>query len=382
MTESLYIRNFGAIEDARLDNIRPLTVLIGESGTGKSTIMKLLSIFRWIYKRVNVRSILQLSNVTKTNLSFDFKNLLKVSGIDEFLKNDTIIVYTRDNYELRYEKGLKASFRIVQKDLSLDKVCFISDKRSMIPDLLEGKVSKGVVGYYLQDTYDNFRKASESIEEMMIEYLGIKLKIEQKNNRVRYKIISEDEDKQFSLMLKNASSGMMNVTPLTLIVEYLVKNYDFTKAANGWIFEYLKDNDKLSDFRSDFNIGSIKNRNLFLHIEEPELSLDPVNQKALIDFLLSRCADTSDDVNASLIIATHSPYILNYLNLLIARREYDKDTHSPSIKFEDVDAYEVAEGTIRPLKIEEKKLIDTRVMSDPISAIYRMYNSIKERTND
>jgi len=377
MTESLYIKNFGAIEDACLDNIRPLTILIGESGTGKSTIMKLLSIFRWIYKRVNVRSILQLSNVTKTNLSFDFKNLLKVSGIDEFLKNDTVIVYTRDNYELRYEKGLKASSRIAQTDLSLDKVCFISDKRSMIPDLLEGKVSKSVVGYYLQDTYDNFRKASESIKEMMIEYLGIKLKIEKKNNRVSYKIISEDDNQQFALMLRNASSGMMNVTPLTLIVEYLVKNYDFVKAANGWIFEYLKDNDKLSDFRSDFNIGSIKNRNLFFLIEEPELSLDPISQKALIDFLLSRCSDTSDYVNASLIIATHSPYILNYLNLLIARHENDKDTPLPSIEFEDVDAYEVAEGTIRQLKIEEKKLIDTRVMSDPISDIYRMYNSIK-----
>lgn len=377
MSESLYIRNFGAIEDAYLENIRPFTILIGESGTGKSTIMKLLSIFRWIYKRVNVRSILQLSNVTKTNLSFDFKHLLNVSGIDELLKSDTEIVYTRDNYELRYEKGLKASFRIAQTDLSLDKVCFISDKRSMIPDLLEGKASKSVVGYYLQDTYDNFRKASDSIKEMIIEYLGIKLKIDQKNNRARYRIIGENEDQQYALMLKNASSGMMNVTPLTLIVEYLVKNYDFTKAANGWIFEYLKDNDKLSDFRSDFNIGSIQKRNLFFLIEEPELSLDPVSQKALIDFLVSRCTGANVDVNASLVIATHSPYILNYLNLLIAR--YENEKHLPCIKYEDVNAYEVAEGTIRPLKIDEKRLIDTRVMSDPISDIYRMYNSITEK---
>ena len=53
MNEYLLIENFGPIDEVILDDIRPLTVFIGESGSGKSTIMKVLSLFRWMYKRVN-----------------------------------------------------------------------------------------------------------------------------------------------------------------------------------------------------------------------------------------------------------------------------------------------------------------------------------------
>ena len=44
MNEYLRIQNFGPIVDIELDEIVPLTILIGESGSGKSTIMKVLSL--------------------------------------------------------------------------------------------------------------------------------------------------------------------------------------------------------------------------------------------------------------------------------------------------------------------------------------------------
>ena len=50
MAEYLKIENFGPILEIELDDIRPLTVFIGESGSGKSTIMKVLSLFRWMFK--------------------------------------------------------------------------------------------------------------------------------------------------------------------------------------------------------------------------------------------------------------------------------------------------------------------------------------------
>ena len=46
--ESLYIQNLGPVKEVILDDITPLTVLIGKSGCGKSTVMKVLSICRWV----------------------------------------------------------------------------------------------------------------------------------------------------------------------------------------------------------------------------------------------------------------------------------------------------------------------------------------------
>ncbi|HAK75961.1 MAG TPA: ATP-binding protein, partial [Runella sp.] len=40
MTESIKIKNLGPIKDIYINDIKPLTILIGESGSGKSTLMK------------------------------------------------------------------------------------------------------------------------------------------------------------------------------------------------------------------------------------------------------------------------------------------------------------------------------------------------------
>ena len=44
--ESLLIRNLGPIHEVELNDISPLMVLVGESGGGKSTILKVLALFQ------------------------------------------------------------------------------------------------------------------------------------------------------------------------------------------------------------------------------------------------------------------------------------------------------------------------------------------------
>ena len=143
MSEYLKIENFGAIESIELEDIAPLTILIGESGSGKSTIMKVLSMFRWIYKRVVLRSYVRQAKIKKTGIGIQMRTLLKTSQLDEYLKSDTEIIYRRGNYEISYRNGkLNAQADIPAADLSLEKICFISDKRSMIPDFLENKIER------------------------------------------------------------------------------------------------------------------------------------------------------------------------------------------------------------------------------------------------
>lgn len=375
MNEYLYIENFGPIIEIELDDIKPFSVFIGESGSGKSTIMKVLSLFRWIYKRVNLRSYLKLSNIKKTKITFNIKSLMKTSGIFEFLKSDSVIIYRRDGYEIRMENMSVSAKKDIELDnLCLDKICFISDKRSMIPDILSHGLDKRIANYYLQDTIDNFLLATGNMKSFDMDFLGVELKIEKsKSGAVSYKI-ADRENSDYTIELRNASSGMQTVTPLSVITEYFATNFDAKESMNSSLFSYMQDAENLKAFSTARDIGEITKRNVHIMIEEPELSLYPESQKSLIDFLVYRCFNTEHDYNMSLMLATHSPYILNYLNLLADRYDKNKDTLY-KLSFDNIGAYEVADGVLYDLKIDgERKLVDSRSLSDPISSIYSEFN--------
>ena len=56
------------------------------------------------------------------------------------------------------------------------------------------------------------------------------------------------------------------------------------------------------------------------------------------------------------MITTHSPYIINYLNLLIK---------SKTLAFNDVAAYQVIDGCLYDLMLKENNIVDTRLLSEP-----------------
>lgn len=376
MAEYLKIENFGPIVEIELEDIRPLCVLIGESGSGKSTIMKVLSLFRWIYKRVNLRSYLKHAKIKRTQLGFKIKPLMRTSGIYEYLRADSVIVYRRDNYEIRMEnRSVNIRFTIAPDDLCLDKVCFISDKRSMIPDFIDNKMERRIANYYLQDTMDNFVLAYKQSRQLSIDFLGVDFKVEKPKNGPERLTIQGADDEEFTIDMKNASSGIQTVTPLAMIVNHYATHYDAEESMNTALFQYMKDTDMLKQFSAVKNVGEITRRTVHVMVEEPELSLYPESQTHLIDFLVERSfAQPQRDYDMTLMMATHSPYIVNYMNLLIKR--YDRKTDTPyKMAFEDISAYEIADGFATSLKVEaEHRLIDTRVLSDPISDIYEEYN--------
>ena len=381
MCERIKIVNFGPIRQIEIENIRPLTVFIGESGSGKSTIMKVLSLFRWMFKRINLRSFLRNAGATDLKeLTFDMKELLKYSGIDEYIKHDTEIIYENGKCKISYVNGRLNTPKqsIDQENLSLNKVCFISDKRNEIADVLAGKSRIESSGSYLYDTYSDFKLAVDEMDSFAIDYLGVRLKKVKEQKKERYIITGlDDDDTSFSVSLENASSGIQTVSPLALIVQYYAQSYNSVEGMNRSIFKYLVDSDDLKNFKPDMNVGDIRNSHVFIHIEEPELSLYPESQKALIDFLVDRCFLTDHSKKISIIMATHSPYIVNYLNLLIRRSETKRPTTEAQIRFDDVDVYEVIEGQIVSLKVKEpSQVVDARSLSEPISRIYSQYNSL------
>ena len=381
MGESIKIVNFGPIKEIEIAQVKPFMVLVGESGSGKSTIMKVLSLFRWIYKRINLRSYLRHSQAKDLrDLTFYMKDLLKFSGIDEYVKENTEIHYENDGCRISYTKeGLITPRRIIPQDkLSLNKICFISDKRNEIADVIAGKSRLEQTESYFEETLSDFRTAASEIETFSIDYLGIEVKRVKEKNKERFVISGMDGDDEYTISLENASSGIQTVSPLALIVEYYAKYYDSVDGMNKSIFHYLADTDGLKHFNAIMNVGEILHSNIVIHIEEPELSLYPESQKSLIDFLISRCFLIEHKDNMFLMMATHSPYIVNYLNLLIRRAETGQSALGPQMNFHDIEVLEIADGYATSLNIEgEQHLIDTRIMSDPITEIYSEYNKIR-----
>ena len=376
MTEYLKIENFGPISEIELTDIRPLTIFIGKSGSGKSTIMKVLSLFRWMYKRVNLRSFIKHSKISKTKIGFKTLPLLRTSGLLEYLMPNSQIIYRNGPYEIVMKyRTTTAKFVVAKEHLSLEKVVFISDKRSIIPDILGSSVDRHKDNYYLQDTLENFRAANKVISNIDLNYLGVNFSERKQKNGSKFRISGYGVNGEYSIKLTNASSGIQTATSVGLIVDYYATKYNLEDSLNSALFRYFADSDNLKNFRAGMNVGEFPNRRVNIFIEEPELSLYPENQLEMIDFLIDRCFKIPHDYAMTLMMATHSPYIVNYLNLLMARS--GSDSMDTSIRPEMVDVYLIEEGTLIDLKITDEKgnpLIDATRLSDPISDIYNEYD--------
>ena len=365
LKESLIIENFGPLKQINLDGIVPMTVFVGESGSGKSSIMKVLVLFRWIYKKLCIRSYLRNSGIQKSPFRFDFAKLISNSGFNGFINEQTKIMYFRGSNKISYENGqLNTNIIISNDDLSLDKMSFISDKRNVIPELLTNGVSISN-SFYLNETWEDFKKASEDFDSITIPYLRINLVKRKVQNGFRFFIEGDSLD-NYKVGFEDSSSGIQNVVPMITIIDYFVNRYDLVNSFNRAIISVLSDADLLSKFKPEIDIGKVNYKNLFFHIEEPELSLYPDSQLRLMEQIVNSCYwNKNSDFTTSCMITTHSPYIVNYLNLLIKKK---------ILEFNDVKVYEVIAGSIRCLNIEESSVINTALLSEPIANIYAGYN--------
>lgn len=367
MNEYLFIDNFGPLKHIEIKDITPLTVFIGESGSGKSTIMKVLCLFRWIYKKICIRSYLRNSGIAKSPFRFQFEQLKKTNGFEDFFYPETIIIYRRGKNEISYKNGkLYSDIIIDNSEISLDKISFISDKRNTIPELLAKNVSI-TKSFYLNETWQDFSQAVDDFDNIDIPYLGVKLAKRKVQNGYKFFIVGNKEN-EYQVDFEDSSSGMQNVAPLITIVNYFVNKYDLIKSFNRAILSVLSENDLLSKFKSEQDIGKVNYKNLFFHIEEPELSLYPESQLKLMEQLVDLCFKNENKIfNTTCMITTHSPYIINYLNLLIKNK---------SLIFQNVSVYQVMDGYLSDLMRPSEQIVDTRPLSEPINDIYRNYNSL------
>lgn len=378
--ESILIENFGPIKEVNIEDIKPFMVFIGESGSGKSTIIKLIALFRWIYKMMCIRAFLKISGIEDT-FRFSFDTYLKNNEQDHFVKENTRIVYTNGAATLIYSAhdGLIGWDTIVpSEEISLEKISFIADKRIVIPDMVSNNFSILKGSFYLTESYKDYLLVTEKFKSLDLPFLNVRWEVRKSFNNTKHYLVSLDEQNPFRIELNEASSGMQTTTTLAVIVEYFAKYYDLIESINKSILSYASKSDNWRSFKPVDNMSDFKYRNVSLFVEEPELSLFPNAQNGLMRFIANRCFNTPHDYNMNVLMTTHSPYIFNYLNVLINERE-DSQFAIPA---EKMGAYRVIDGRVVPLLgVGERgnAIIDTRSLSEEIKASFNQYKALTSK---
>jgi predicted ATPase len=384
MKESIKIKNLGPLKEICISEIKPFTVLIGESGSGKSTLMKVIALFRWIYKMQNIRSYLKHSNISKSPFRFRMETYLQNCGFEQFIKDDTQIEYTANissnEYKIIYkDKQLNVLEQkkdtISIEDIYFNKISFMSETRNIISQWANkgSSIPGAYLSFYFHEIYNDFNLACENIRELNLSFLNLFFKAKSTQSGKKYLIQSMQDN--FEIDYKNSSSGIQNAAPIMLIAEYFSKHFDFGKAFNRSVLDYVSNTDKLTDFKPVGNVESI-NKKIYIHIEEPELSLYPDAQCDLINDLIDKCF-INNKHTIELFLATHSPYIINHLNLLIKAYEENKLIDGKAkFNYDDLTVYQVADGRVTDLKIQNQKLIDTNPLSETINYIYERYEEL------
>lgn len=351
------IKNFGPIREGYTANegwidIKKVTVFIGNQGSGKSTVAKLISTLTWLEKAI-VKGILLANNIgSKSQL----KKYLSYQKLENYLKPDSEIYYQGDSLEFRYSSGV---FRVLKKDESkyqLPKIMYVPAERNFLsvvdrPDKLKNLPA---TLYTFNDEYDAAKNKFSNGLELPIN--GTRF-VYDKLNKIAHII---DSSKGFKLRLSEASSGFQSTIPLFITSKYLTEELhseeDISKKENSLeeerklekeVMEILTDKSLTPDVRQALlrQLSARRKPVCFINIvEEPELNLFPVSQK---EILFNLTGYANKDSGNKLIMTTHSPYFINYLTLAVKAFKV-KQTVKTSEALEALAGIVPAESMINP----------------------------------
>lgn len=389
MKESIIIKNFGPLKEVEIDDIKPLTVFIGKSAGGKSIIMKVIVLMRYIYKMVNIRSYLKNAKITRSPFKLRFNSLLH-DGLKGMITAQTEIYYTVEingnKYTLKYtNRGLQSDINIPDKDLIFFKEAYVSGMRSLIPIWASKAVSvKGEnLGFFFHETFNDFNDATDVIKEQKLEYLNLKMKVRKSGNRPKLFTIESLQNDAVPIELRYASSGIQTSAPLVAIVHYFAQEFSFKDAFQRSVLNYLYKQDLLTKFTLGINRNKL-GKYVHIHIEEVELSLAPEDQRAFMSNLVEEVFHKNKkDRKLGLMVSTHNPYIVNHLNVLLRAGYFEKARENyPFLEKDDIAVYRVNEGKIISLMATDNDtgeyVINALDMSDTMERIFEEYESMEE----
>jgi len=398
------IENFGPIKAGCIDSdgwidIKKITVFIGNQGSGKSTVAKLISTLTWLEKAI-VKGILHANNIGDKN---QLKKFLSYQKLENYLKSDTEIHYQGDSLEFKYKKGLFLVFKNENNSYQLPKIMYVPAERNFLsvvdrPDKLKNLPA---TLYTFNDEYDAAKNKYSAGLELPIN--GTRF-VYDKLNKIANIV---DTNKGFKLRLSEASSGFQSIVPLFLTSKYLTEELhseeDISKKENSLeedrklekeVMEILNDKSLTPDIRQALlrQLSARRKPVCFVNIvEEPELNLFPSSQKQILYSLVNYA---NKDIGNKLIITTHSPYFINYLTLAVKAykvKQVLKDSTSieslsgivplgSCVNPEDLNVYQLNEGNGSISKLTDYKGLpsDENYLNDGLGETNELFAQLQQ----
>jgi len=407
------VRNFGPIKEGYRENdgwidIKKVTVFIGNQGSGKSTIAKLISTFMWIEK--------SLTRGDYTTKHFERKNKLNKSyltyhRIENYLsslkkKEKTLIEYRGDSFHITFKDGSLNIEDAKNGDYPLPQIMYVPAERNFIANVKNAKALKLTADSLIEfvTEYNNALNEMKGtlplpINEVDVEY----------NNRNDVVYI---EGKGYRIKLTEASSGLQSLVPLYLVSWYLGNSVKYQSKKEPMTSEQrerfrkqvqaINANNGLTEEQKRIAISEEAkkfNKTAFINIvEEPEQNLFPSSQRQMLNSLLSI---NNSSAGNKLIMTTHSPYLINYLTLAVkAESLIEQIPHKTKrnvisdisrivptdsmIKSNDLSVYEFNEndGTIQLLETYDGLPSDENYLNQGLSESNELFAQLLEIQQD
>ena len=410
----LIIKNIGPVKEAEIE-LKRFNFIIGPQSSGKSTVAKILSTCSWIEK--------EAATTMNENVIVDADSF--VSLMEDFHK---MIDYFDDDSEIEYEtdvviiilKGTEFQIRLKNQELyRREKICYIPSERNAVtlPELQGFEFGQTNLRSFLFDWY-NAREFYGEENKADILNLGVRYYYDPSEQKYKDRI-EHVNGKTYKIPLGSASSGLQSVVPLQIMMQYYTNQYFNTFAEktsfdsdtktrmiqNRVVDKYVlsvvypgfdpkkrnelikEQNDRIHEgnpearallekYREELERLTVPVRTSFI-VEEPEQNLYPFTQIDLLEAIVELC---SNERGHGCTITTHSPFILNYLNVLIER--FNKNIPDQvKLNPEELGVYSVSEGRLTDLmqtnaKTGEKS-VNAEDLVEAMRAMYQEYREIK-----
>lgn len=334
---SIRVKSIGPIKDTGIIELKTINLFIGKQSTGKSTLLKIMCYCRWIEKLMCIGKQKNGRGVryTYTHHYRFIQELIKFHRFDvKFFSQESKISYVGDTYRIEFSGGVKSNAKIepIQGAIPYNaKLSFIPSERNLISAI------KNIESWYKPKDFDflfNFMFEWDEIRENYTRDNALRLVVMPQleyfyDNNKGEVLRAIDRKSEFSPFY--ASSGVQSALPLEVMINALVQmvgakaNLSMTEIMN--IVSGLLESDAMFNKDSDESKMAkqmLTYRGAILFIEEPEQNLFPESQSQLLCHMIAAIKQANhkfEDAHSMISIATHSPYILSTLNVLMAASE-------------------------------------------------------------